>query len=281
MNYGKVIREMRKARGYSQEELVLGITSRTTLSSFENGSSRPTYQSVLEYLDKMNVHFDEFIFLSSKEKIMEKRLIADKVVKVVMSKKTKQIKSLIIELDELYTQTKDIFYRLNKAQLIILSNEFNLIKVVNVEAYKKDIFSHLDKVETWGKMEVSLFNNILFIIPSVYIKNIYNNSDKKLELVRFLYAMEKIDLVLLTNIITVFIKRGEYTAAKEFLLKINGYQENDLYHRTINIFQMNLIDYILEGDEEKLVENNKILNFLDLINAKKLSNTLEKFQSEI
>lgn len=155
------------------------------------------------------------------------------------------------------------------------------MKDTNIGSYKKEIFSHFDRVETWGKMEVSLFNNILFIASDAYIKNIFNNSEKKFELIRNLYAMEKIDFILYTNATTVFIKRKKFKDAKEILSNISGYNENDLYHRTINAFQNNLIAYALEGDQEKINENNKIINFLDLINAKKLSNDLKKFQLEI
>lgn len=261
MNYGEVVKEMRKARGYSQEELVYGITSRTTLSSFENDSSRPTFHSIIEYIDKLNVNLEEFVYISTKDKIMFKRKISNDVIKAVMTKNVTKANNLITKLELLYKQTKDIFFNLNKAQLIILLNEFDLKTDDKVDKYKQLILYHLNKVETWGKMEVSLFSNILFIVPSEYILNVFKNSTKRFELMRNIYGMENVEMVLRTNSITVFIKREEYTNASKFLSEISDYSKNNLYHRTINSYQHNLLEFVNNNDDNILTENKQIFIF--------------------
>lgn len=281
MNYGEVVKEMRTARGYSQEELVYGITSRTTLSSFENDSSRPTFHSIMEYIDKLNVNLEEFVYISTKDKIMFKRKISNDVIKAVMTKNVTKANNLITKLELLYKQTKDIFFNLNKAQLIILLNEFDLKTDDKVDKYKQLILYHLNKVETWGKMEVSLFSNILFIVPSEYILNVFKNSTKRFELMRNIYGMENVEMVLRTNSITVFIKREEYTNASKFLSEISDYSKNNLYHRTINSYQHNLLEFVNNNDDNILTENKQIFIFLSMIEAEDLRFELEHFQNII
>lgn len=281
MNYGEIVKEMRKARGYSQEELVFGIASRTTLSAFENNSTRPTFDSIMEYLDRLNVNLEEFVYLSSKDKIMVKKKIANDVIEAVMTKNNTAANNILIELESFYNQTKDIFFNLNKAQLIILLNEFNLRNDDDVDQYKQLILDHLNKVESWGKMEVSLFSNVLFIIPSDYILNVFKNSSKKFELMKSLYAMENIEMKLKTNSITVFLKRKEYVHASKFLSEIGNYSKNNLYHRSIHKYQANLLDYVKNNDEKILIENEKLFSFLTMIKADGLRFELEQFQNTV
>lgn len=281
MNYGETIKKMRKARGYSQEELVHGITSRTTLSTFENGSSRPTLDSVLDYLDRLNVSVEEFIYLSSKEKFMQKKDTSNEVLDVLMRSDVEEAKELISKLDSLYKKTKDIYFKLQKAQLIVVMNEFELLSSEEVDTYKRYIYYHLEKVETWGKVEIALFNNVMMIVPSETIVNVFKNASKKFDVIENLYGMEKLETITKTNAITAFLERGDYGYAELFLSDIEAFQENDLYHRTIHTFQWNVLNFIKSGDETSLEHNKDILHYLKLVNAMKLMQKLESFQDFI
>ena len=59
------------------------------------------------------------------------------------------------------------------------------------------------------------------------------------------------------------------------------YSKNNLYHRTIHKYQANLLDYVKNNDEKKLIENEKLFSFLTMIKADGLRFELEQFQNTV
>lgn len=55
MEHGALVRKLRTERKMSQVQLASGISSRTTLSSFENDHSRISSDILFKYLERLNV----------------------------------------------------------------------------------------------------------------------------------------------------------------------------------------------------------------------------------
>ncbi len=63
METGQLIKELRKARQLTQDELAKDITSRTTLSSIENRNQKVSFDLLQKLLDRLNIRLEEFSFL--------------------------------------------------------------------------------------------------------------------------------------------------------------------------------------------------------------------------
>ena len=63
METGQLIKELRKARQLTQDELAKDITSRTTLSSIENRNQNIPFYLLEKLLDRLNIRLEEFSFL--------------------------------------------------------------------------------------------------------------------------------------------------------------------------------------------------------------------------
>lgn len=70
---GSLIKKLRTDRKISQARLAEGISSRTTLSSFENRKTNLSSQTLFDYLDKMNITVHEFSLLLDSEATDQKR----------------------------------------------------------------------------------------------------------------------------------------------------------------------------------------------------------------
>ena len=63
METGQLIKELRKDRQLTQDELAKDITSRTTLSSIENRNQNIPFYLLEKLLDRLNIRLEEFSFL--------------------------------------------------------------------------------------------------------------------------------------------------------------------------------------------------------------------------
>jgi len=70
---GSLIKKLRTDRKISQAKLAEGISSRTTLSLFENRKTNLSSQTLFDYLDKMNITVHEFSLLIDSEVTDQKR----------------------------------------------------------------------------------------------------------------------------------------------------------------------------------------------------------------
>ena len=74
---GEIIKEERKRRQISQEELACGICSVTTLSRIENGSQRPTLKVEEALLERLGHSTDNLVIYSETEELEKHRLEND------------------------------------------------------------------------------------------------------------------------------------------------------------------------------------------------------------
>lgn len=63
MKQGQLFQKLRKERNISQETLVQGISSRSTLSSFENRNTLLSSELLFHYLNRLNITPNEFQLL--------------------------------------------------------------------------------------------------------------------------------------------------------------------------------------------------------------------------
>ncbi|EHQ9041343.1 helix-turn-helix transcriptional regulator, partial [Enterococcus faecalis] len=77
MYHAELIRKLRIERGLSQESLSKGISSRTTLASFEQRKTNISFSLVVNYLEKMNISLEEYNYLYMKKCAHDKRKMSE------------------------------------------------------------------------------------------------------------------------------------------------------------------------------------------------------------
>ncbi|MDU0335530.1 helix-turn-helix transcriptional regulator, partial [Enterococcus sp. 2CBP] len=76
MNQANLFKKLRIERGYTQQKLSEGVSSRTTLSSFENRGTELSSHTLFLYLDKMNIRLEEFQIMLNDGEFTTKRQLA-------------------------------------------------------------------------------------------------------------------------------------------------------------------------------------------------------------
>ncbi|MZU11424.1 helix-turn-helix domain-containing protein [Bifidobacterium longum] len=164
---GDIIKKLRIERGISQEALAKGISTRTTLSSFERRNTELSSSALLKYLDKLNVKFDEFQFLLCDNLLSQKEKVINRFIEIINSNfNRKELEVYLTQLEDVYSKHKDNFYLMIIAQLKILKAAILEINELEKNEAIRLIKEYLFKVENWCHFELTIFNNVLFIFYS-------------------------------------------------------------------------------------------------------------------
>ncbi|WP_270493007.1 Rgg/GadR/MutR family transcriptional regulator [Enterococcus thailandicus] len=168
MEHSKLIKQLRTERKLSQRMLTDGISQRSTLSSFEQNNTRISFEIICLFLERMNVTLEEYEYILVDSKLSSKRKLAAQVAKS-FSKPFKR--DLAKELLDNYSSTEDFFYYSLYAQYyLVTAYQTPEVSKVEMNRIKKKIKKYLDSIETWGRFELVIFSNCLFIFEDNYIR---------------------------------------------------------------------------------------------------------------
>lgn len=183
LEYGELMKTMRLERGITQKQLTDGITSRTTLANFEAGISRPSFEVIVSYLDRLNVDINEFLFLTNSNRINDKQTVSNYFEQVNIEGNKHKLRIFIKVLEKKYLESQDIFYLymyVYSKNLLSKNCDFSKLEKKD-EKYIVELMAYLNKCETWGAFELQMFCTILFIFPKEYINHKKNYVLKKLK----------------------------------------------------------------------------------------------------
>ncbi|WP_054680729.1 Rgg/GadR/MutR family transcriptional regulator [Lacticaseibacillus sharpeae] len=174
MRHGELIQELRKERNITQIELANGINHRSTLASFENNGAKVDFESMMKYLDRMNISVEEYEYIYNSNTTPEKTKSRELFKKLFCSNATNPSHQHIFT-QSMYTRfnnSKDFFYYALYAQSLLIesNNQGNLDPTSPlIKSVQINIKKHLNEIQTWGHFEVALFTNCLFIFDTDFV----------------------------------------------------------------------------------------------------------------
>lgn len=179
MDQAHLIKKLRTERGYTQKQLCEGISSRTTLSSFENRGTELSSGILFQYLDRMNLRVEEYQLLLEDQEISAKRRLADQFVKEYYTGTFSP--SLQAEIWQAYLESHDFyFYILWFETKTILAYKNNHFDAKKYEAEITKICDYLFKVEVWQHFELTTFMNLMFAFSDEMILALFDSSKETL-----------------------------------------------------------------------------------------------------
>ncbi|WP_461226678.1 Rgg/GadR/MutR family transcriptional regulator [Lacticaseibacillus suihuaensis] len=183
MTHGELIRQLRQARGLTQAQLAAGITHRTTLLSFETHGTRIDFETMQQYLERLNVTLDEYTVLYNQanpsEKEAVRRLFAGLAPKLHQPAAQDWADAFLTRADADYQATQDIFYAALAATVRLTyayrTNQFDASDPATQRA--RELIQHyLSGIADWGRFELSLFINNLFVFDADFVMACLNST---------------------------------------------------------------------------------------------------------
>lgn len=267
MEANLLLKKLRTERNLSQRKLAADISERSTLATFEQKGHRIAFDILYKYLDRLNVTLEEFEYHLTNNQLNEKKQLSKQFHNAYYQHDFDQLAVLIEESKTTYQETQDFFYYLLYSQYYLILKKKGYVHTIDeTERIETVIKGYLDKIETWGKFEITIFANLMFLFTDEYIlfqieqlnkQEFYNNL---LSLNYHIYSK------LLTNAAFLFIDRSQIDHLKQILFYMtkNIPLDNDRIRLMIRYFEgiIAIFHGEIETGKQTISKTIEILNFL-------------------
>jgi Rgg/GadR/MutR family transcriptional activator len=167
--YGPTLRKIRKQKGLSMKELAKDSLSVSFLSKFERGESDISLTSMNQLLTRLNVSFDEFLFIHNDYSNQAIDLFFTRVHHAYLEQDT-------VKLEQLGANEKD------QNHLILLELYVNILKNEDsndLQLNLEPLYDYLFSVEVWGYYELKLYNSTMLLMNPEMVLNLSHTAFKK------------------------------------------------------------------------------------------------------
>ena len=266
MKYGKKFRELRKNKKVTLEKACCAITSRSSLSRWENGEDNLSYNTILALLRNLDIQAIEFF---EDRNDLEVKQTIDRIKSLYVNKEASKIyeefkKSKKLE-DSNVAKEKYFFLKMVAASYY---KGLKNIELANKKE-KKRVTDFFYNISNWYLKDLFYFENVvaifepndLFKLAStilLFSESYDGKTEKWYEacintLVNSIYILIKEDIKLALKLLKKVRESSEDKLSMELEAKLK--------------FEEELIKYILIGDKSGI---EKILAFLELSNMEEL-----------
>jgi len=217
-NLGKTLYNFRVNKGMKQKDLISKRISIGQISNIENGLQMPSAERFILLLGKLNVDYDEFIFMMGDEKLTARLKMEKNFVEFVRDKNHIGLENLAKQASNLFLNHGELYFQHIKLTSLALAQ---LIKRNNndYEKIKVDlspIIEYLENIKEWGFYELTLFSRCLFVFN---IEKAISFGNRALELIEQNYTFYKHEEVGHVTLINLAVYTLNYESYHHLSLK--------------------------------------------------------------
>lgn len=154
---GKIIKTIRKQKGYTQKEIYTGIASKTFYSDFEAGKHSVEVTKFKGFLNNLGISPTEFDYFKERFEKDEEKILEIEIDQLYSSGKFEAL----YEIFEKYHQhpKTEMRYLAIKAYLLVLITNTNFYKFSRSPFF--EILAYLDAAKMWTLKEIKLGKLVL------------------------------------------------------------------------------------------------------------------------
>ncbi|MBO0431823.1 helix-turn-helix domain-containing protein [Enterococcus sp. DIV0660C] len=271
-----LIRKLRKERGFTQEQLTMGISQRGTLAAFESRGTKISFELLISYLEKMNVTLEEYEFLLNDGSLSPKQKLTNYFLTTPALTSAQED-----ELLKEYEKTGNIFYRLLYAQRkIILNHLDNEAITPEVKKEAQLIMNYLEHIDTWGHFELSVFSRCLFVFKTDYIVRSFYHSVTKMGIYQDTAVQQNLLANFILNGVRLSFTRSSNTLRTLFLAELKKLAElhtNSLNMAYYKIFSA--LDRLSQGDQSVIPEIDQGIHFFNWLGLTTMTDFILRLKS--
>ena len=281
-NYGKIVSNIRTAKGVPIGKLISGVCSRTAYRNFVMNQTGTSVDNFMRLLAKLHVSYTEFKYIANGfETDYEQRFVID-LQKAIAQGNLKQLDALlqrtlnycaIYENDEKYRHLACI------TQLTIDKMKGNQLD----ENARQVVTNYLIRCETWTHYELMMFNNAMFAFSLDQIRMFREKVIHNLEKYQNLRVYGSESFRVLINMLMVFIESRSHRDIRIMMGLINNYQLNEdmLFEETLRLYFTGILDLINQRISVGMTKVKQALEVLSILNAKDYHQNLKQYLDQI
>ncbi|MGX6970780.1 Rgg/GadR/MutR family transcriptional regulator [Vagococcus bubulae] len=262
-NYGKVVRDIRLSKGYSQKYLYSGIVSKTYAIDFEKGLHDMSVTKFMDVLARLDMGYKEFKFIANGYHTTEE-VTSDVLIAVAANRGD------IETLKKLRTyynvpQNKDEELLKARLNLLIYSYEESYKTHSKPVVYpKKDVEilkNYLVSMDSWTISESNFFLNNGHYFDYETYRFLTESALKQLERYNTFQEAIKVKSFLFCNFLSTAIENQDWKSLKKYradFFDVTKDTGEGFQQRTFCVLTYHLYDYVMTKDQIFLTNAKKI-----------------------
>ena len=275
-NYGKIVSNIRTAKGVPIGKLISGVCSRTAYRNFVMNQTGTSVDNFMRLLAKLHVSYTEFKYIANGfETDYEQRFVTD-LQRAIAQGNFERLDSLLQRiLNYCVIYENDEKYR----QLTIDKMKGNRLD----ENARQVVTNYLIRCETWTHYELMMFNNAMFAFSLDQIRMFREKVIHNLEKYQNLRVYGSESFRVLINMLMVFIESRSHRDIRIMMGLINNYQLNEdmLFEETLRLYFTGILDLINQRISVGMTKVKQALEVLSILNARDYHQNLKQYLDQI
>lgn len=276
-NFGVTLRNIRKSKKYSIEDLASEKVSKSAISRFERGEIDLAFSKLIVILEKLHVSTEEFISLSNYEETKDN---VPNFSQMVLYNDIDDLENRINLLNQELKSKYDQFKYLN---LIVHEYHFKNLKHMKLSEKKISfLIDYLFSCEFWTYYELTLFGNMIEGIPLETCWILSKELVKKSPLIKQNRQYFETLVNVLSNIVFLCISSDKIQEAKVIIDILNNFELDETYllERTILLYLKDIISSI-ESNSYDIENINKAIQIFQISDSPNFYNFLVSYFESI
>ena len=282
MEIGLIIKKIRNNKGITQQSLADALEmSRPYIARIEAGKNIISSEKLTNILDYCNVNYDEFFFMKNDYCLSTKMSTFKQVYKLNDSKKINELSIFKDEINRIYQESGDIFYKHLYILCHCIESDFNILNIK--KGYIDELADYLLSVDEWCYFELVLFNNFLFIFEPTTALLISENLIKRAIQYKDLKTDSKILSFLLFNLLSISLKIGDIENSKQILNTAKRYfdESTNFFEQTLMLYYEGFIEIKMNQTREGNKKCNDALSIFRILGHNNFYNSYKNDMDNI
>ncbi|MBC2138013.1 helix-turn-helix domain-containing protein [Listeria innocua] len=275
---GEALRDIRKIKGFTQQNIVTNNLSRSTIAKIETNSINPTYNRILIFCNKLGISLEEVIYYQHGYSVSEKERLIYEFKNLQNSIYKDAVNKLISDLETYLVNDNDL--QISELRAILKAITI-FTETDNVLLARKEvlfIWERLEKQDEWFHYDILILAHIIFVFENETIENIGNRIMTEIDKFSYFVNYKKLKMGLALNL-ALFLKFANKMDATIKYIEMGiqlSTELNNLSVKSIAIHRK--AEYLLykgEFEQAKLL-HNKAISFFKFIDDKIMLDDLKK-----
>lgn len=284
-DFGTVLKEIRKSKGLSQQEVCGDALSRTTLSKIENNKEYPSVHHFAHILRQLDMTFAEFDYICHAYQPSERSSIIHRFENLrgqFFSESDCQ--DFLYQVEQYLKRQEDIRVQRIEQQLRLILSIYQTGDGERTRQLGQALWKELEKSDTWYLADFRKLGLVLPIIPVSHLKGFVDKILLSLEKYKNFRDIHVSHLTFLYNLSTVLLRKEKYGLCHPVMERVYAMAQESM--RIDYVGMANVRMGIFQQDREMVDKGLTILRAADLLEMvehleKEVEEYWEIFSSEV
>lgn len=212
-DFGNIYKQIRCSKGLTQQEVCGEFVARSTLANFERGMSIPNFETMIFFLNQLDMSIDEFQYICHEYQPSERQELLYNLQNLPAYPRLSDLQQLFKKCQSYLRHNHDVPIKNLTNILDIYIQLYNGKDFKNSEALQestKAIWHYLEKHNTWYESDLRLLRTILYSFPLDNLQVLSNKLLECLKKYKNYRNIKPLQIALLMSISEIYLKAKKF-----------------------------------------------------------------------